>query len=168
VVQALVIRPHVENFRCERWQTPDGKMMMVPVPAAIDGHFGRNCVASRTPNTIRGKSPTRRRCRCCRRSASSSPNASMSVPTSRKAERGLRKLKMMLGRKSVQVPEPLIRSSPSRKRSEMSQCSLGCSRQTNVRSALRSTPARVPAKSFGGRQTNERAQRFRPNRNGAS
>jgi hypothetical protein len=40
VVQDLVIRPHVVNFRCERWQTPDGKMMTAPLPAGIDGHFG--------------------------------------------------------------------------------------------------------------------------------
>src|SRR3979490_1073996 len=26
VVQDLVIRPHVVNFRCERWQAPDGIM----------------------------------------------------------------------------------------------------------------------------------------------
>src|ERR1700694_344735 len=26
VVQDLVIRPHVVNFRCERWQKPDGGM----------------------------------------------------------------------------------------------------------------------------------------------
>src|SRR5215510_1869949 len=40
VVQDLVIRPHVVNFRCERWQTPDGDMMTAPLPAGIDGHFG--------------------------------------------------------------------------------------------------------------------------------
>jgi hypothetical protein len=40
VVQDLVIRPHVVNFRCERWQTPDGDMMMAPLPAGIAGHFG--------------------------------------------------------------------------------------------------------------------------------
>jgi hypothetical protein len=40
VVQDLVIRPHVVNFRCERWQTPDGGMMTAPLPAGIDGHFG--------------------------------------------------------------------------------------------------------------------------------
>jgi len=39
-VQDLVIRPHVVNFRCERWQTPDGNMMTAPLPAGIDGHFG--------------------------------------------------------------------------------------------------------------------------------
>ena len=40
VVQDLAIRPHVVNFRCERWQTPDGDMMTAPLPAGIDGHFG--------------------------------------------------------------------------------------------------------------------------------
>jgi hypothetical protein len=40
VVQDLVIRPHVVNFRCERWQTPDGSMMTAALPAGIDGHFG--------------------------------------------------------------------------------------------------------------------------------
>ena len=40
VVQDLVIRSHVVNFRCERWQTPDGGMMTAPLPAGIDGHFG--------------------------------------------------------------------------------------------------------------------------------
>jgi len=37
VVRDLVIRPHVVNFRCERWQTPDGDMVTVPLPAGIDG-----------------------------------------------------------------------------------------------------------------------------------
>jgi hypothetical protein len=40
VVQDLVIRPHVVNFRCERWQTPDGDMVTAPLPAGISGHFG--------------------------------------------------------------------------------------------------------------------------------
>ena len=40
VVQDLVIHRHVVNFRCERWQTPDGGMMTAPLPAGIDGHFG--------------------------------------------------------------------------------------------------------------------------------
>jgi Transposase IS66 family len=40
VVQDLVIRPHVTNFRCERWQAPDGTMVTAPLPAGIDGHFG--------------------------------------------------------------------------------------------------------------------------------
>jgi len=40
VVQDLVIRPHVVNFRCERWQTPDGGTMVASLPAGIRGHFG--------------------------------------------------------------------------------------------------------------------------------
>ena len=40
VVQDLVIRARVVNFRRERWQTPDGEVMTAPLPAGIDGHFG--------------------------------------------------------------------------------------------------------------------------------
>src|SRR5215471_5012350 len=40
VVQDLVIRAHVVNFRCERWQTPDGNIVTAPLPAGIAGHFG--------------------------------------------------------------------------------------------------------------------------------
>ena len=40
VVQDLVIRPHVVNFRCERWQTPDGTMLRASLPTGIQGHFG--------------------------------------------------------------------------------------------------------------------------------
>ena len=40
VVQDLVIRPHVVNFRCERWLTPDGATTTAPRPAGITGHFG--------------------------------------------------------------------------------------------------------------------------------
>jgi len=40
LVQDLVIRPHVVNFRCERWLTPDGKMVTAPLPAGLRGHFG--------------------------------------------------------------------------------------------------------------------------------
>ncbi len=40
VVQDLVIRSHVVNFRCERWQTPDGDLVTAPLPAGICGHFG--------------------------------------------------------------------------------------------------------------------------------
>ena len=36
----LVIRPRVVDFRCERWQTPDGNTMTAPLPAGIHGHFG--------------------------------------------------------------------------------------------------------------------------------
>ena len=40
LVQDLMIRPFVTDFRRERWQTPDGKTVTAPLPAGIDGHFG--------------------------------------------------------------------------------------------------------------------------------
>jgi hypothetical protein len=40
LVQDLVIRSHVANFRCERRQTPDGKMMTAPLLAGIHGLCG--------------------------------------------------------------------------------------------------------------------------------
>jgi hypothetical protein len=40
IVQDLVIRPHVVNFRCERWQTPDGATLTAALPEGITGHFG--------------------------------------------------------------------------------------------------------------------------------
>jgi hypothetical protein len=40
VVQDLVVRPHVVNFRCERWQTPHGEMMTAPLPDGVHSHFG--------------------------------------------------------------------------------------------------------------------------------
>jgi hypothetical protein len=40
VVQDLAIRPHVVNFQCQRWQTPDGKVITAPLPAGVNGHFG--------------------------------------------------------------------------------------------------------------------------------
>ena len=40
MVQDLVIRPHVVNFRRERWQTSDGATMTAPLPDGFSGHFG--------------------------------------------------------------------------------------------------------------------------------
>ena len=40
VVQDLVVRPHVVDFRRERWRTVDGKVITAPLPEGIDGHFG--------------------------------------------------------------------------------------------------------------------------------
>jgi hypothetical protein len=40
VVQDLVLRPHVVRIRRERWQTPDGRTVIAPMPAGIVGHFG--------------------------------------------------------------------------------------------------------------------------------
>jgi Transposase IS66 family len=40
VVQELVLHSHVIDFQCERWLTPDGKVMTAPLPEGFDGHFG--------------------------------------------------------------------------------------------------------------------------------
>ena len=40
VVQDLVLRAQVIRYRRERWLTPDGRMLLAPLPAGIDGHFG--------------------------------------------------------------------------------------------------------------------------------
>src|SRR3989442_14668402 len=39
VVQDLTNRPHLVNFRCQRWQMVDGEIMTAPLPAGISGHF---------------------------------------------------------------------------------------------------------------------------------
>jgi hypothetical protein len=53
VVQDLVIRPHVVNFHCERWQAPDGKVITAPLPAGVVVTLDRNCVASCSYNIMR-------------------------------------------------------------------------------------------------------------------
>jgi len=40
LVQDLVIRRHVVDFRRQRWLAADGRMLTAPLPAGIDGHFG--------------------------------------------------------------------------------------------------------------------------------
>jgi hypothetical protein len=40
IVQDLVIQPAAIRFRRERWVTPDGRTVVAPLPAGIDGHFG--------------------------------------------------------------------------------------------------------------------------------
>jgi len=40
VVQDLVLHSHVIDFQCERWLTPDGKVITAPLPEGFDGHFG--------------------------------------------------------------------------------------------------------------------------------
>ena len=40
LVQDLAVRPFVTNFLRECWRTPDGKTLMAPLPAGVDGHFG--------------------------------------------------------------------------------------------------------------------------------
>ena len=55
VVQDLVIRSHVVNFRRERWQKPDGDMMTAPLPAGISGHFGPELRRFVLAQTIKAK-----------------------------------------------------------------------------------------------------------------
>jgi Transposase IS66 family len=40
VVQDLVLRTQVTRYRRERWVTPDGLMVLAPLPVGITGHFG--------------------------------------------------------------------------------------------------------------------------------
>ena len=40
IVQDLVLRAHVVRIRRERWQTPDGRTVVAPMPADVAGHFG--------------------------------------------------------------------------------------------------------------------------------
>ena len=40
VVQDLVLRAQAIRYRRERWLTPDGRMLVAPLPSGINGHFG--------------------------------------------------------------------------------------------------------------------------------
>ena len=40
MVQGLLRRPHVGRYRRKRWLTPDGRMVVAPLPAGIAGHCG--------------------------------------------------------------------------------------------------------------------------------
>src|SRR5579863_5388208 len=40
LIQDVVLRPVAIRFRRERWLTPDGRTVVAPLPAGIDGHFG--------------------------------------------------------------------------------------------------------------------------------
>jgi hypothetical protein len=40
LVQDLEIRPRAIRYRRERWQTPDGRTVVAPLPTGITGHFG--------------------------------------------------------------------------------------------------------------------------------
>ncbi len=40
VVQDLEIRPRVIRYHRERWETPEGKTIIAPLPAHVTGHFG--------------------------------------------------------------------------------------------------------------------------------
>src|SRR5271167_3116965 len=65
LVQDLVIRPHVTHFQRECWRTPDGRTVMAPCRRASRAILDPNCVASCSPNIIRGKSRRLGWSRCC-------------------------------------------------------------------------------------------------------
>ena len=39
-VQELVLTARVVRYRRERWLTPDGQLIVAPLPSGVDGHFG--------------------------------------------------------------------------------------------------------------------------------
>jgi hypothetical protein len=40
LVQDLVLRARCIRYRRERWLTPDGQLVVAPLPGGVDGHFG--------------------------------------------------------------------------------------------------------------------------------
>src|SRR5919206_4271618 len=40
LVQDLVLRTEAVRYRRERWRTPDGQLVVAPLPGGVDGHFG--------------------------------------------------------------------------------------------------------------------------------
>src|SRR5215203_1144470 len=40
LVQDLVLRARCTRYRRERWLTPDGQLIVAPLPGGVDGHFG--------------------------------------------------------------------------------------------------------------------------------
>src|SRR3954468_8522359 len=40
LVQDLVLRVRCIRYRRERWLTPDGQLIVAPLPGGVDGHFG--------------------------------------------------------------------------------------------------------------------------------
>jgi Transposase IS66 family len=40
LVQDLVLRAEAVRYRRERWLTPDGQLVVAPLPGGVDGHFG--------------------------------------------------------------------------------------------------------------------------------
>src|ERR671910_2132899 len=40
LVQDLVLRARCTRYRRERWLTPEGQLIVAPLPGGVDGHFG--------------------------------------------------------------------------------------------------------------------------------
>ena len=74
LVQDLLIRRHVVNLRRERWVMPDGRTILAPLPAGIDGHFGPELRRSCWLSITKARSPCRGSWPCWRHRASRSPS----------------------------------------------------------------------------------------------
>src|SRR5215207_9351295 len=63
LVQDLVLRTEAVRYRRERWLTPEGQLVVAPLPDGVDGHFGpelrRFVLARYHPSTIRVRRPCR-------------------------------------------------------------------------------------------------------------
>ncbi len=55
LVQDIVLRAEAIRCRRERWVTPDGTMVLAPLPTGVIGHFGRSCVVSCWCNTSKAQ-----------------------------------------------------------------------------------------------------------------
>ncbi len=62
LVQDLVISVQATRYQRERWVTPDDRTVLAPLPEGVgprradqQATSGRNCAASCSPNTIRGR-----------------------------------------------------------------------------------------------------------------
>ena len=72
IVQELVVRAHVINFRCERWLAPDGNVRHCRTAFGVTS--GRNCAGLSWPNTTKDRSRFHAWWGYCKRSASSFPS----------------------------------------------------------------------------------------------
>ena len=57
IVQDLRLETRVIRYRRERWLTPAGKLIVAPLPAGLQGHFGPELVRLSCCSIIKGRSP---------------------------------------------------------------------------------------------------------------
>jgi len=73
VVQGLRLEARVVRYRRQRWLTPDGRTLVAPLPAGIEGHFGPELRRSSLPSGRRSRT---RGCCCSITRARSRPSGS--------------------------------------------------------------------------------------------
>jgi uncharacterized small protein (DUF1192 family) len=67
LVQDLVLRARCIRYRRERWLTPDGQLVVAPLPGGVDGHFGpelHRFALTQYHQGLRSESSIRGRLRC--------------------------------------------------------------------------------------------------------